>query len=308
MTKFDLHRRYTREEIAQRYGYDEIGGIWGTGVVPQDDEILLFVTLDKRQLDADYQYDDGFESLRRFRWQTQNRARQDNAWGRRHLDADTEGTRHHLFVREDPDADFLYLGRPQLIEHEGNEPITIWWELEEPLPEPYHSVFNISPTDPADVGQTPATEERLVDRDISLDADLESLDGETLSTYRKEQGELRRALFGSQDEALCGVCGRSYPVDLLVAAHLKPRKECSGEERRDIPAIGMPMCLLGCDALYEQGYISIKDGIVVGAPDIDATSVQNPVDLVAGREAPSWTKEREPYVRWHRKHIYRGSN
>ena len=52
----------------------------------------------------------------------------------------------------------------------------------------------------------------------------------------------------------------------LVAAHKKMRKTCNASERRD-PHIVMPLCVFGCDYLYEHRYFVIDKGVVqTGAP------------------------------------------
>ena len=44
----------------------------------------------------------------------------------------------------------------------------------------------------------------------------------------------------------------------MVAAHIKPRSKCTEPERLDL-AIVMPMCKIGCDALYENDYLIVDD-------------------------------------------------
>lgn len=66
----------------------------------------------------------------------------------------------------------------------------------------------------------------------------------------------------------CGLCGNSLPSDLLTAAHIKPRSACSAAERVDAPWIVMPACLIGCDALFELGYLGVGDlGALIPATD-----------------------------------------
>ena len=50
-----------------------------------------------------------------------------------------------------------------------------------------------------------------------------------------EQSEL----FGGKTEAVCVLCGLSYPVELLVAAHLKRRSNCTIAEKLDFRNIFM---------------------------------------------------------------------
>lgn len=72
-------------------------------------------------------------------------------------------------------------------------------------------------------------------------------DHQAVRTVRREQAILRAALgIGTGSESLlhpCGLCGREVPENLVVAAHIKPRSECSEDERLDIPTIAiLPVC------------------------------------------------------------------
>ena len=65
-------------------------------------------------------------------------------------------------------------------------------------------------------------------------------------------------MIGDADHASCAICGEVYPVRFLWASHIKTRKACSEEERRDLANIAMLACLFGCDVLYEHGYASVE--------------------------------------------------
>ncbi|QWV96094.1 hypothetical protein KP005_11955 [Geomonas nitrogeniifigens] len=93
------------------------------------------------------------------------------------------------------------------------------------------------------------------------------LDERTSVLSRKEQSFLRKHLFRKKVTNFCGICGKEYPVELLVAGHIKPRSKCSIDEKLDYKNIVMPVCKMGCDDLYEKGYISISKGKVVSCPD-----------------------------------------
>lgn len=76
------------------------------------------------------------------------------------------------------------------------------------------------------------------------------LDGTAAVKVRKEQAALRSLLAGGRDLAACALCGQEYPMQFLVAAHVKKRSLCSDEERRDLRHVAMLACVFGCDALY----------------------------------------------------------
>jgi len=112
---------------------------------------------------------------------------------------------------------------------------------------------------------------------------------------------LRKALFGDQAKATCGICGEVYPVELLVAAHIKRRADCSEDERRDYASNVMPMCAMGCDALYEKGYIAVVNGRTAALPSKDGVAtprVADHLNRVKDRACPKWAVGRR-YFEWH---------
>jgi hypothetical protein len=82
----------------------------------------------------------------------------------------------------------------------------------------------------------------------------------SLRTIRAEQSELRRHLLRGRLTAECSICGKVLPTSLLIAGHIKPRSKCSEDERRDYRAAAMLVCNLGCDALFEWGYVVVDGG------------------------------------------------
>lgn len=128
------------------------------------------------------------------------------------------------------------------------------------------------------------------------------LDGVTLARYRREQAELRELLTGGAAEARCALCGRLLPVDLLVAAHVKPRSWCSPEERADLRNVAVLACALGCDRLYELGYLTVDErGAVLPASD-DLPELR----ALAGRVVEAFHERSAGYFAWHREHVFRG--
>lgn len=94
---------------------------------------------------------------------------------------------------------------------------------------------------------------QLLDRLARTDVDVEA-------KRRTEQKLLRRWLFDGKKEERCALCKRFFMVSELVAAHKKRRTLCNPAERRD-PDIVMPLCDLGCDFVYEQRHVVVRDGI-----------------------------------------------
>jgi hypothetical protein len=76
------------------------------------------------------------------------------------------------------------------------------------------------------------------------------------SKSRNEQGYLRAHIFSDKTEFQCSLCNLTRPTKIMVAGHIKARSSCSKEERLD-PNIVMPICKVGCDELFEKGYILV---------------------------------------------------
>ena len=113
---------------------------------------------------------------------------------------------------------------------------------------------------------------------------------------RREQQGLRDSLFGGRPTGDCGICGTMLSVKALVAAHKKRRDRCDDDERTD-PHIVMPMCLFGCDYLYENLLIRVRDGKIVRGPSVPVSEFeQGAVDALIGRSvSPRWLKDSSDY-------------
>jgi hypothetical protein len=126
------------------------------------------------------------------------------------------------------------------------------------------------------------------------------LDREHSVKGRIEQGFLRRALFQGAQDSTCSLCRRRLPIELLVAAHIKPRSECTRRERLDAPNIVFGICVLGCDALYERGLISVgEDGRIRVAQLADARTVTKILRAYAKKTCNAWTPQNARYFEWH---------
>ncbi len=135
-----------------------------------------------------------------------------------------------------------------------------------------------------------------------------SLDEEHSVLGRAEQGFLRAWLFQGKSRARCSLCGHEFPVELMFAAHIKPRAECSLEERRDACHIAFAVCVLGCDALYEKGFVSVTDvGCVVTATGGDVPAeLKRRLRAIEGRRCQAWDEGNAKYFDWHYARRFRG--
>jgi hypothetical protein len=115
-------------------------------------------------------------------------------------------------------------------------------------------------------------------------------------------------LLGDADEADCSLCGQRLPVSLLVAAHIKPRSECSRRERLDAANVVFAICVLGCDALYERGLIAVgQRGRIHVASVIESRIVKK---LLGGRyshrKCSAWNEINAKYFEWHLTRRFQG--
>jgi hypothetical protein len=104
------------------------------------------------------------------------------------------------------------------------------------------------------------------------------------------------------------MCGKEFPINLLVAAHKKPRSFCENKERLDFEGVVFALCVLGCDALYEQGYMTVDDsGHVVVSKVTDLPKhLKAHLHILRGRRCSGWTKQSDGYFDWHRTRRFHG--
>ncbi|MDQ1059738.1 hypothetical protein QFZ23_003639 [Arthrobacter globiformis] len=126
-------------------------------------------------------------------------------------------------------------------------------------------------------------------------------DGEITVKTRAEHHQLKSLLFKGKKESDCALCGRTLPVSLLITAHIKQRAQCSKEERVDEHVV-MVACALGCDALYEKGFVSVSsDGkLMAGPKDATAPALIEHLSKLAGRTVGDFGPHNAKYYAWHR--------
>ncbi len=143
-----LHSRYTREQILSAFGFhtfekkSEIRE--GVAFSKEKNTELLFITLNKSEKDFSPTtlYEDFAISEKLFHWQTQNSVSPEKGKGLTYINHIQEKKRILLFVREKNEDEYgnamasVFLGEGKLIEHYGSKPMSIKWELHEPMP-PY---------------------------------------------------------------------------------------------------------------------------------------------------------------------------
>ncbi|HAO09276.1 MAG TPA: DUF3427 domain-containing protein [Chryseobacterium sp.] len=143
-----IHSRYTREQILAAFGFStfEIKSSIREGVAISKDKNteLLFITLNKSEKDFSPTtlYEDFAISEKLFHWQSQNNVKPESVKGVSYINHKKDGKRILLFVREKGEDEFgntmgsVFLGEANITEHYGSKPMSIKWELNEPMP-PY---------------------------------------------------------------------------------------------------------------------------------------------------------------------------
>jgi superfamily II DNA or RNA helicase len=143
-----LHGRYTRDQILSAFGFhtfqkkSEIRE--GVAFSKDKNTELLFITLNKSEKDFSPTtlYEDFAISEKLFHWQTQNSVSPEKGKGLTYINHLQEKKRILLFIREKNEDEYgnamasVFIGEGKLLEHYGSKPMSIKWELKEPMP-PY---------------------------------------------------------------------------------------------------------------------------------------------------------------------------
>ena len=118
----------------------------------------------------------------------------------------------------------------------------------------------------------------------------ETTDAEAFGKVRMEQAELRAHHLAGRASAPCALCGRVLPSRLLVAAHIAPRHALSDEQRRRFDEVAMLACALGCDALFEWGYVTVDgNGIVRAGIEAPTDDLRRAVADLVGKQCSAFS-------------------
>jgi hypothetical protein len=140
-----------REEIPSLFGLKFNMAIWNSGFVQVPGHLFLLVTLKKEGLDDKFKYEDEFLTPEIFKWQSQNRTKQQSAHGDLIRGHGEEGCAVHLFVRPHKRvgakgaAPFIYCGDVDFVSWNGEAPITVHWKLRTPVPSTLEKTLLLKP-------------------------------------------------------------------------------------------------------------------------------------------------------------------
>ena len=107
---------------------------------------------------------------------------------------------------------------------------------------------------------------------------------------RREQSHLRKHLFAGETERKCALCGRLLPSSLLVAAHIVPRRNLDDAQRLDFASAAMLACALGCDTLFELGYVVVRDDGTVVEGKCATGALADAVGALGGRRCGAFNE------------------
>jgi superfamily II DNA or RNA helicase len=143
-----LHSRYTRDQALVAFGMNTFekasSNRIGVGVAENKalKTELLFINLIKSEEDYSptTMYDDYAINERLFHWQSQNSAGPNTSKGESYINHKSNGKLILLFIREKANDEFgntmgyVFIGVGSLNNYYGTKPMSIEWELKEPMP------------------------------------------------------------------------------------------------------------------------------------------------------------------------------
>lgn len=141
-----LHARYTRDQILVAFGLSSFDKKSSNREgVAENSELnteLLFINLIKSEEDFSptTMYDDYAVNERLFHWQSQNSAGPETPKGKSYITHKQKDKKILLFVREKANDEFgntmgyVFVGEGSINSYYGSKPMSIEWELNEPMP------------------------------------------------------------------------------------------------------------------------------------------------------------------------------
>lgn len=146
---FKLYQSYNGRNMALLSNYDKMHSAFrGSGLLSHDNDRFLIVELHKDEgIEERIKYKDKFISPSVFQWQSPNNTSQDSERGKDLIHNKQRAINLHLFVRKIKEIDgiiqpFIYLGKADCIEKDGEKPITLQLKLENKIPPALYDELN----------------------------------------------------------------------------------------------------------------------------------------------------------------------
>ncbi|MBI0581256.1 DEAD/DEAH box helicase [Neobacillus cucumis] len=145
---FKLYHQYQMMDAALLSNYRKIHSSFrGSGLLANGNEYFLFIDLHKEEdVKESINYKDKFINERYFQWQSQNSTTQNSERGKNIIFNKQRGINLHLFVRKYREIDgknepFIYIGKGDTVDYEGEKPITIKIKLEHEISSTLYTEF-----------------------------------------------------------------------------------------------------------------------------------------------------------------------
>ena len=143
-----LYHQYQMVDTALLSNYEKIHSSFrGSGLITNGKEFFLFIDLHKEEnIKESINYKDEFLSSKVFQWQTPNSTSQKSERGENIIYNKKREVNLHLFVRKYKEIDgkvqpYIYIGKGDTINFEGEKPITVKLELQNRIPENLYIEF-----------------------------------------------------------------------------------------------------------------------------------------------------------------------
>ncbi|CAH2716708.1 hypothetical protein BACCIP111895_03896 [Neobacillus rhizosphaerae] len=145
---FKLYEQYQMIDAALLSNYRKIHSSFrGSGLLANGNEYFLFIDLHKEEdVKESINYKDKFINPHEFQWQSVNNTTQQSERGKNIIFNQQRGVHLHLFIRKYKELDgktepYIYIGKGNSVEFEGDKPITVRMELENEVPTNLYTEF-----------------------------------------------------------------------------------------------------------------------------------------------------------------------
>ncbi|GAA0076044.1 DUF3427 domain-containing protein [Clostridium sp. CTA-5] len=142
------YEQYQMVDAALLSNYTKIHSSFrGSGLITNGKEYFLFVDLHKEDgIKESINYKDKFIDRRYFQWQTPNSTSQSSERGKNIIFNKQRKVNLHIFVRKYKEIDgavepYIYIGKGDVVEYEGEKPITVKIKLEHEMPVRLYTEF-----------------------------------------------------------------------------------------------------------------------------------------------------------------------
>lgn len=145
---FKLYEQYQMIDAAFLSNYRKIHSSFrGSGLLVNGNEFFLFIDLHKEaDVKESINYNDKFFNPHEFQWQSVNNTTQQSERGKNIIYNKQRGINLHLFIRKYKEIDgktepYIYIGKGNSVQFEGDKPITVKMELEHEVPPSLYTEF-----------------------------------------------------------------------------------------------------------------------------------------------------------------------